>query len=548
MTALRDAAARARAWPFAEARRLADRLGHRVPAKGHVLFETGFGPSGLPHIGTFGEVARTTMVRRAFEALTGLPTRLIAFSDDMDGLRSVPANVPQPALLAAHLDRPLSDVPDPFGRYGSFAEHNNAKLRAFLDRFGFDYEFRSSTRSYRSGDFDETLLQVLRHYDAVTAIVLPTLGRERRSTYSPFLPVCPKTGRILQVPVVARDPEAGTITYRDADGAAIEVPVTGGRCKLQWKPDWAMRWVALDVDYEMNGKDLISSYQLGARIARVLGARPPANMTYELFLDERGEKISKKIGNGLTIEEWLAYGTEDSLSLFMYHQPGRAKRLHFDVIPRQVDDYERHLRQFAERDSKDGPASLLENPVWHIHGGRPPRTRPVPLTFGMLLNLASACNADDAAVLWGFVERYRPGSRTAAGPALEQLVDRAVRYFRERVRPGKRYRPATAPERTALRALAAALRTLPPDADSETLQGTVHAVGRAHGFDEPKVWFQALYETLLGQSRGPRMGSFIALYGIAETLVLIEAAASRTGAAAIPVTAARGPAGRTHVA
>ena len=539
MSALRAAAGEARAWPFAEARRLAARLGGRLPAKGHVLFETGFGPSGLPHIGTFGEVARTTMVRRAFETLTGMPTRLIAFSDDMDGLRSVPANVPGQRLLAAHLGRPLSDIPDPFGEHDSFAGHNNAQLRAFLDRFGFDYEFRSATQCYRSGAFDATLLQVLRHYDAVTEIILPTLGRERRATYSPFLPVCPRTGRVLQVPVVARDPAAGTITYRGDDGAETETPVTGGRCKLQWKPDWAMRWVALDVDYEMNGKDLISSYALGARIARVLGARPPANMTYELFLDERGEKISKKVGNGLSLEEWLAYGTEDSLSLFMYHQPGRAKRLHFDVIPRHVDDYERHLGQFAAGGPDADPAALLENPVWHIHGGRPARTAPVPLTFGMLLNLASACNAEDATVLWGFIARYRPGADPATEPALDQLVGLAVRYYQDRVRPCKEYRAPSAPERAALLALAEALRALPPDADGETLQGTVFEVGRANGFDAPKAWFRALYETLLGQSRGPRMGSFIALYGIAETIALIEAVTAGdrpSDAAATPVS------------
>ncbi len=539
MTALRAAAEQARAWPFTEARRLAARLGGQLPAKGYVLFETGFGPSGLPHIGTFGEVARTTMVRRAFETLTGMPTRLIAFSDDMDGLRSVPTNVPEQPMLAEHLGRPLSDIPDPFGEHDSFADHNNAQLCAFLDRFGFDYEFRSSTQCYRSGAFDETLLRVLRQYDDITEIILPTLGRERRATYSPFLPVCPKTGRVLQVPVLARDPEAGTITYRDDEGAETETPVTGGRCKLQWKPDWAMRWVALDVDYEMNGKDLISSYELGARIARVLGARPPANMTYELFLDERGEKISKKIGNGLTLEEWLAYGTEDSLSLFMYHQPGRAKRLHFDVIPRHVDDYERHLKQFADGDPDADLAKLLENPVWHIHGGRPVRTEPVPLTFGMLLNLASACNAEDASVLWGFIARYLPGAAPATEPALDQLVGLAVRYYQDRVRPYKQYRPASALERAGLLALAEALRALPPDADGETLQGTIFEVGRANGFDEPKIWFKALYETLLGQSRGPRLGSFIALYGISETVTLIEAAITGrrpSDAAAAPVS------------
>ena len=526
MTALQAAAAEARAWPFTEARRLTARLDGRVPDKGYVLFETGFGPSGLPHIGTFGEVARTTMVRHAFETLTGMPTRLITFSDDMDGLRSVPANVPKQAMLAQHLGRPLTDVPDPFGCHESFAHHNNAQLCAFLDRFAFDYEFRSAAQCYRSGTFDGALLQVLRNYDAVIAIVLPTLGRERRATYSPFLPVCPKTGRVLQVPVLARDPDAGTVTYRDDDGNPTETPVTGGRCKLQWKADWAMRWAALDVDYEMNGKDLISSYELGARIARVLATKPPANMTYELFLDEDGEKISKKIGNGLALDEWLAYGTEESLSLFMYHQPGRAKRLYFDVIPRYVDDYERHLARFEGSDEETGLTELLENPVWHIHSGRPQRTRPIPLTFGMLLNLASACNAEDTSVLWGFIERYAPAATPTAEPALDHLVGLAVRYYQERVRPHKKYRLATDVERKALLALSAALRDLPPGVDSETLQGTVYEVGRSNGFEEPKTWFRSLYETLLGQSRGPRMGSFIALYGIPETVCLIEAVAT----------------------
>ncbi len=519
---LQTAAAEARAWPFVEARKLAKRIGSQPVTKGHVLFETGFGPSGLPHIGTFGEVARTAMVRHAFETLTTTPTRLIAFSDDMDGLRTVPGNVPRQEMLAKHIGRPLSDIPDPFDEHASFAAHNNAALCAFLDRFGFDYEFRSATQCYRDGTFDETLRKVLVHYDEIMAIMLPTLGRERQETYSPFLPVSPATGQVLQVPVIARDPDAGTITYRDPDGAAIETPVTGGRCKLQWKPDWAMRWVALGVDYEMNGKDLMSSYALGARIARVLGGTPPTNMTYELFLDERGEKISKKIGNGLTLEEWLTYGTEESLSLFMYHQPGRAKRLHFDVIPRHVDEYERHLAKVLDTGDSD-LAEVLENPAWHIHGGRPQRTRPAPLTFAMLLNLASACNAEDSSVLWGFIERYVPGATPEKEPALDRLVGLAVRYYWDRVRPNKQYREATDAERKALCDLSAVLEATDPDADSETLQSAVYAIGRQNGYEEPRDWFRCLYETLLGQSRGPRMGSFIALFGIEETNRLIQA-------------------------
>lgn len=531
MTGERELAGEARAWPFEEARAIVKRLGgaapDRAPEKGYVLFETGYGPSGLPHIGTFGEVARTTMVRHAFTTLSDIPTRLIAFSDDLDGLRKVPDNIPNAGLLEPHLGKPLTQVPDPFGTHDSFGAHNNARLQAFLDRFEFDYEFYSSSQCYRDGLFDAALLQILANYEDVMQVILPTLGTDRQATYSPFLPICPRTGVVLQVPMTEVNADAGTVVYRDPETDALtETLVTGGHCKLQWKADWAMRWVALDVDYEMNGKDLISSYELGARIARVLGAKPPANMTYELFLDENGEKISKKIGNGLALDEWLAYGTEESLSLFMYHQPGRAKRLYFDVIPRYVDDYERHLARFEGAGQETSLTELLENPVWHIHSGRPQRTQPIPLTFGMLLNLASACNAEDTSVLWGFIERYAPAATPTAEPALDHLVGLAVRYYQERVRPHKQYRLATDVERKALLALSAALRDLPTDVDSETLQGTVYEVGRSNGFEEPKAWFRSLYETLLGQSRGPRMGSFIALYGIPETVRLIEAVAT----------------------
>lgn len=505
------------AWPFVEARKILERIKGTLPAKGHVLFQTGYGPSGLPHIGTFGEVARTTMVRHAFQVLSDIPTRLIAFSDDMDGLRRVPDNVPDRDRLAAYLDQPLTRVPDPFGTHASFGAHNNARLCAFLDAFGFEYEFLSATDCYREGRFDTVKRAILRHYDAIMEVMLPSLGPERRATYSPFLPLCPKTGRVLQVPLVAHDAEAGTITYRDEDGAFVTLDVGGTNCKMQWKVDWAMRWVALDTDYEMSGKDLIDSVRLSSAICRILGGRPPVSMTYELFLDEKGEKISKSKGNGLAVEEWLAYAPQESLALFMYAAPRKAKRLCFDVIPRAVDEYLAHLERFPEED----PARQIQNPAYHIHAGRVPEAGP-SLGFGMLLNLASVCNTEDKAVLWGFISRYLPEATPQSAPFLDRLVGHALAYYRDFVKPGKTYRLPDAMERAALADLAETLAALPDGAAAETIQTAVYEVGKRHAFADLRAWFAALYEILLGQSQGPRMGSFIALYGRDETLALIR--------------------------
>ena len=517
---LRALANDARAWPFQEAKRLAERTAKAPPTKGYVLLETGYGPSGLPHIGTFGEVARTTMVRHAFSLISDVPTRLFAFSDDMDGLRKVPDNIPNPKMVAEHLGKPLTAIPDPFGTHESFGHHMNARLRAFLDEFGFDYEFKSATEMYTSGAFDDALRDVLAHYDKITGVILPTLGEERRATYSPFLPVCPRTGRVLQVPVTARDEAAGTISYADEEtGETVTVPVTGGHCKLQWKADWAMRWHALGVDYEMSGKDLIPSVQLSSKICRILGSAPPEGFTYELFLDENGEKISKSRGNGLTIDEWLRYGSRESLSLYMFNAPRRAKRLYFDVIPRHVDDYLQHLAKFGEQPEAD----QIENPTWHIHAGTPP----VPeegIGYGILLNLASACNTDDPAVLWGFISRYAPAATPETAPILDELVGCAINYYRDFVKPAKTYRKVGDVDRPALEDLVAALRALPADADAEAIQNQVYEIGKRHDYDSLKAWFRALYEILFGQTQGPRMGSFAALYGIDETVTLIERA------------------------
>ncbi|MFQ5785250.1 MAG: lysine--tRNA ligase [Alphaproteobacteria bacterium] len=519
MTTDRELALASNAWPFQEARKIVARTGGGVPAKGYVLFETGYGPSGLPHIGTFGEVARTSMVRHAFSVLSDAPTRLFAFSDDMDGLRKVPDNLPRPEMLRAHLGKPLTAVPDPFGTHESFGAHNNARLTAFLDGFGFDYELKSATECYKSGLFDAALIEVLRRFDAIMALMLPTLREERRRSFSPILPISPKTGRVLQVPLVARDADAGTVTFDDEDGARTEIPVTGGRCKLGWKTDWAMRWHALGVDYEMSGKDLIDSVKQSGAICRILGGVPPEGFNYELFLDENGEKISKSRGNGLTIDEWLRYGTRESLSLFMYSAPRKAKRLYFDVIPRQVDDYAAHLEKYREQ----SPEQRLANPVWHIHSGAPPAPSQ-PLSYAILLNLASACNTEDKSVLWGFISRYVTDATPENAPMLDELAGYAINYYRDFVKPAKRYRAPDARERAALAELAEWLRRAPAEADAEAIQYEVYEIGKRHGFAPLRSWFQALYETLLGQSRGPRMGSFIALYGRDETVALIEKA------------------------
>jgi lysyl-tRNA synthetase class 1 len=535
---LRALAGQSSAWPFAEARKIVARL-ERNP-KDQVIFATGYGPSGLPHIGTFGEVARTTFVRHAFHTLAGgkVPTRLIAFSDDMDGLRKVPDNIPNKDMVAKHLGKPLTQVPDPFGTHPSFGAHNNARLRAFLDTFGFDYEFMSSTQCYTSGRFDAALLTVLRHLDEVMAIMLPSLRAERAQTYSPFLPISPMTGIVLQVPIIAHDAAAGTITYDDPDsGARVTTPVTGGRCKLQWKPDWAMRWLALGVDYEMAGKDLIDSAKLSGEICRALGGRPPESFIYELFLDDKGQKISKSKGNGLTIDEWLRYASPESLSLFMYREPKAAKRLYFDVIPRHVDEYQQFLETYGRQDAR----SRLANPVWHIHSSDPPPAD-MPVTFTMLLNLVSASNAENAETLWGFIGRYWPGVTPQSHPKLNRLVEYAIHYFRDFVLPEKKFRAAGEVERAALTDLRDALSQLAPDSTAERIQEVVYEVGRRPPFldttgkiktrdGKPGVsleWFNMLYQVLLGQEKGPRFGSFVALYGLGNTIEMIAGALARS--------------------
>ncbi len=517
MSDLRDVAISSKAWPFEEARRLVKRYQKTPPEKGYVLFETGYGPSGLPHIGTFGEVARTTMVRRAFEVISDIPTRLICFSDDMDGLRKVPGNIPNQEQMAEDLHLPLTRVRDPFGTHESFGAHNNARLNAFLDSFGFEYEFISSTDYYRAGRFDEMLLTALERFDKILDIMLPTLGEERRATYSPFLPVSPKTGHVLQVPTLERNTAKGTIVYAEPDGERVEVPVTGGHVKMQWKPDWAMRWAALGVDYEMSGKDLIDSVTQATKICRALGRTPPETLTYELFNDEQGQKISKSKGNGLSMEEWLSYAAPESLQYFMYQKPKTAKRLYFDVIPKAVDEYHQQLRAYGGQDA----GQRLNNPVFHIHGHNVPASNMV-VSFAMLLNLASVAHAEDKEALWGFIRRYAPEASPETHPDLDQAAGFAVSYYNDFVKPEKVFRAADEKEAAAMRDLADRLRAYDGPVEDEALQTLVFAVGKDHGFEPLRDWFKALYGVLMGASQGPRFGGFIALYGVKETIQLIE--------------------------
>ena len=516
MSDMREDAIQSKAWPFEEARRILKRFENTPPEKGYVLFETGYGPSGLPHIGTFGEVARTSMVMRAFRELSDIPTRLVCFSDDLDGMRKVPSNVPNSESLVEHLQRPLTSVPDPFGEYESFGHHNNAMLRRFLNTFGFEYEFISATEFYRSGKFDKILLQAAEKYDEIMEVMLASLREERQRTYSIFLPIHPSTGRVMYVPMKSVSSENGTITFDTEDGTEMTLPVTGGNVKLQWKPDFGARWAALGVDFEMYGKDHSTNTPIYDKISHILGHTAPEHFSYELFLDENGQKISKTSGNGVSIDEWLRYASTESLSYFMYLKPKTAKRMHFDVIPKAVDEYHQQLRAYEIQDDK----ARLSNPVWHIHGGDVPKSGMV-VPFSMLLNLASVVGAENKGQLWGFIKRYASDAAPDTNTDLDAAVEFSVRYYNDFVKPTKTYRAPSNLESEALVELLEGLKTWNKGLDPDALQSLVFSCGRER-FDPMRDWFKALYEVLLGASQGPRFGGFLALLGIEESIALIE--------------------------
>ena len=510
------------AWPFVEAKTILKKRGKYIEKKGHVLFQTGYGPSGLPHIGTFGEVCRTTMVIQAFKKISDIPVKLFTFSDDMDGLRKVPENIPNSDILQKNLNKPLTAVPDPFNKFSSFGEHNNEMLKTFLNKFNFIYDFKSSTELYKSGVFNDELINVLDNYDKIMNVIIPTLGPERKKTYSPFLPICPETGKVLEIPIIEIDKKQNEVVF-DNVGKKLKTKITDGLCKLQWKVDWAMRWSALKVDFEMYGKDLIPSAELSGKICKILGTSPPNGFAYELFLDEKGEKISKSKGNGITIEEWLKYATQESLALYMYQNPQRAKKLYPQVIPKAVDEYLTFLEKFEQQEIKE----QLGNPVWHVHNGQPPKEKNV-ISFGVLLNLVSASNAENEEVLWKFIKNYNSKIIKDQHPILQKLILNAIQYFNDIVKPLKKYRSANENEKKAISALIEVLKKMPDGLDPSTIQTEVFTVGKNY-YPKEKLrdWFKAIYEIVFGDEQGPRMGSFISFFGRQETIQLLEESLKR---------------------
>ena len=505
------------AWPFVEAKKLLKEKKSQIEKKGKIILQTGYGPSGLPHIGTFGEVARTSMIVNALNQLTDLPKEIITFSDDMDGLRKVPDNVPNKDLLKKNLHKPLTNVPDPFGKFNSFGEHNNEMLKIFLDKFKFKYNFKSSTKLYKSGFFNNTLELILEHYQGIMDIIIPTLGKERQKSYCPFLPICPETGEVLEIPVLEILKNKSKIIFNN-NGKKLETSILNGSCKLQWKVDWAMRWHALDIDFEMYGKDLIESAILSSRIIKLLGKQSPSGFAYELFLDEKGEKISKSKGNGITIDQWLKYASPESLSLFMYQNPKRAKKLYKEIVPKAVDEY----LDFIEKVKNQNELQILMNPAWHVHNGNIPKEE-IIMTFSMLLNLVEASNADSKELLWKFVKKYKKNIIEKDHLIFDNLIGYAIKYFNDVIKIKKKYKKPSTSEKTALEALVKTLDDCNDKMLPEDIQTLIYSIGKDNGYSENlRDWFKLIYEVVFGDENGPRMGFFISFFGVKETKELIE--------------------------
>ena len=504
------------AWPFVEAKKMLRERKTFIEKKGKITLQTGYGPSGLPHIGTFGEVARTSMMVNALNQISDFPTEIITFSDDMDGLRKIPDNVPNQKLLNENLHKPLTQVPDPFEKFNSFGEHNNEMLKNFLDSFKFKYKFQSSTSLYKSGFFNSTLKIILENYEEIMNIIIPTLGKERQKTYSPFLPICPDTGHVLEIPVLEIDKEKSRIVF-DNSGKKLEVSILDGNCKLQWKVDWAMRWYALDVDFEMYGKDLIESAILSTKIINLIGKKNPSGFAYELFLDEKGEKISKSKGNGITIDQWLEYASPESLSLYMYQNPKRAKKLYKEIVPKAVDDY----LDSIEKSKKQNELQLLMNPVWHVHNGNIPN-EDIIMTFSMLLNLVETSNADSKELLWKFVKKYKQDIDEKKFPIFDGLVGYAIKYFNDVIKAQKKYKSPSENEKLALQALVKTLEKCTDEMSPEDIQTLIYSTGKENGYAENlRDWFKLIYEVVFGDENGPRMGFFISFFGVKETKELL---------------------------
>ena len=505
------------AWPFVEIRKLVKERKELIKTKKKIIFQTGYGPSGLPHIGTFGEVARTTMMINALRHIEKFDTELITFSDDMDGLRKIPDNIPNNEVLKRNIGKPLTNIPDPFGKFKSFAEHNNTMLKQFLKKFNFEFSFKSSTENYTNGTFNESLKRVAEKYEDIMNIILPTLRSERRKTYCPFLPLCPETGKVLEIPMLNLEKKTGKITFRNGD-KKIQTNIYDGNCKLQWKVDWAMRWFTFDVDFEMYGKDLTESAILSSKVCKILGKTPPSGFAYELFLDEKGEKISKSKGNGISIEQWLRYASPESLALYMYPNPKRAKKLYSAVVPKTVDEYLDFIERFPNQELKD----QILNPVWHVHNGNPPSEK-IVMPFSMLLNLVGSSNADNKNILWKFIKRFHKEINPKDHKILDDLTEYAINYFKDKVEPNKKFKKPNKEEKKALENLVKKLKQIEEPLSPEDVQTHVYTVGKENGYEKNlRDWFKLIYEVVFGEENGPRMGFFISFFGLNETIELIN--------------------------
>ncbi len=504
-------------WPFVEAKKILLERKKYIEKKGKIILQTGYGPSGLPHIGTFGEVARTSMIVNALNYLSDLPKEIITFSDDMDGLRKIPENITNTEVLKKNLHKPLTNVPDPFNKFNSFGEHNNKMLKSFLDKFSFKYSFKSSTELYKSGFFNETLKLILENYNEIINIILPTLGKERQKTYSPFLPICPDSGKVLEIPAIEINKSQSKIIF-DNNGKKLEKSILDGNCKLQWKVDWAMRWYALDVDFEMYGKDLIESAILGTKIIKLLGKKNPSGFAYELFLDENGEKISKSKGNGVTIDEWLEYASPESLSLFMYQNPKRAKKLYKEIVPKTVDEY----LDFMDKSKNQNEKELILNPLWHVHNAKIPKEE-IIMSFSMLLNLVEASNANSKELLWKFVKKYKKNISENNYKIFDKLIVYAIKYFNNIIKKNKKYKKPNEKEKTALEKLILSLEKCQNNMKPEEIQTMIYTVGKESGYEKNlREWFKLIYEVVFGDENGPRLGFFVCFFGVNETIKLIK--------------------------
>jgi lysyl-tRNA synthetase class 1 len=511
-------------WPFKEAQKLQKRFFDFPPHP--VRFETGFGPSGMPHIGTFAEVARTTWVRHAFESLTNQPTELIAFSDDMDGLRKVPLNLPNPDMLAENLGKPLCDIPDPFGERESYSAHMNQMLVAFLDSYRFDYTFQSSQEAYRRGDFNDGLAVILGRVDEIKQMILPTMSESKRTHWSPFFPICEKCGRIYTTRVTGYHATDNTIDYvcdREDGGFTHcghkgSTSIFNGRVKVGWKIDWALRWYSYDIGYEMYGKDLIESAKLSGKIVRKMGKQPPTGLFYELFLDEQGRKISKSVGKGLTIDAWISYAPLESLLYYIFQNPKQAKRLFWGIVPKSVDDYLAGLNQYETLDPDKRPNAT----IWHLFNqGKTVPTYRSPINFSLINNLISAVGADDIDLILEYLKRYDSSIGNEMS-IMEDLVKKAMNYYRDFILPKKDYRSPTDREKGMLKLLHAKLAGYEGN-DEDELQSIPFAVARESD-ESPKAFFKMFYEVVFGQERGPRFGTFVQLVGKEKALHLLKKA------------------------